>query len=149
MRKYVVFYLLLLPVGAAISFGISSLVHASLDMPRGVPLSKLGVTGTIAQISLMMFPFFFAPIFTAVAYFGGNQSAPAKRELRYFVATVSGLFALLWVLIIVGSGAWFGLIQGSLWFICVTVLGPPIIAMFSCWLLFSAVIWALVSVSPK
>ena len=30
MRKYVVFYLLLLPVGAAISFGISSLVHASL-----------------------------------------------------------------------------------------------------------------------
>ncbi|MGB7260779.1 MAG: hypothetical protein WBC68_01810 [Albidovulum sp.] len=149
MKKYVVFYLLLLPVGAVISVGLSSLIHVILDMPRGVPLARLGLQGAMAQISLMIFPFIFAPIFTAIAYYGGNKSAPTKRDLRRFVATIFGLFALLWMFIIVVSGAWFGLLQGSLWFISGVVLGPPIVAMILCWFLFSTVIWMFVRVRSK
>ncbi|WP_146347253.1 hypothetical protein [Falsiphaeobacter marinintestinus] len=144
MRKYVVYYFLLLPLGVAISVGLSSLIHALLDMPRGVPLARLGWMGVVMQVSLVILPFFFAPIFTAIAFVGGNKSAPETRELMQFVATISGMVAFLWVLFIFGSGMWFGILQGSIWFVCAAVLAPPIVAMASCWFLFSAVIWAFV-----
>lgn len=143
MKKYVVYYLLLLPLGAAISTGLSSLIHVALDMPRGVPLARLGLAGTIAQISLMVFPFIFAPIVTAIAFYGGNKRAPEKGEFKLLVSAVSILFALLWIFLLFGSGAWFGFLQGSLLFILGGVLGPPIIAAVLFWVLFSVSIWAL------
>jgi hypothetical protein len=128
MRKYVVYYWLLVVAGIVISVALSSLIHSVLDKPRGVPLASLGIAGTITQIGLMVFPLLFAPILCSFAFHGGKRREPTKKELRYLIATVASTAFILWLIHFAASGAWFGVLQGGVWFVIAYILGPPIVA---------------------
>jgi hypothetical protein len=90
----------------------------------------------MTQIGLMMFPLFFAPILTSLAFYGGNQRKPTKNEYLNLIAGVgSSTFVVIMVFIMV-SGAWFWVFQGDRWFVIALVLGPPIAAAIAFGVLF-------------
>jgi hypothetical protein len=145
MGKYVFFYWVFVVVGIVISSAFSSSVHEFIDIPRGVPLARLGMFGAIAQVFLMVFPFLFAPILTGCAYFGFNQCKPSKKEVRRSTAAVAFSTALLLWFFFIVSGAWFGLLQGTLWVIGLVLLGPPLTATVAFRVLFPTSVHVLAS----
>ncbi|MBE1295569.1 hypothetical protein [Phycobacter azelaicus] len=136
MGRYTIYYVLLLVLGIIIAFMLSSLIHYSLDKPRGVPLARLGLAGTITQIGLMVFPFVFAPIPLGLTFFGRQQRKPTQNECRRLAFNVGLLIFVIWLILFVASGAWFGIIQGGVWLLVGALLGPPLLAAATLWGLF-------------
>jgi len=138
--KYVVTYWIIVVVSIPISYAISSLIHSFLDIPRGVPLARLGMLGSIGQISLMILPFLLAPIGAAVAYYKVCKQRAASDEVTRLSLGIAFSTVLLSVVFWIGTGAWFGLIQGEPWFILLVLAAPPAITTVCFWVLFSAVL---------
>lgn len=143
MSRYITYYWLLVVAGAAVSFGFSTLIHSYLDVPRGVPLARFGVIGTITQIGLMALPFFLAPILTSFAFYGRYQRKPTKHEIRYLTYMVASSAIVLWLILFAVSGAWFWVLQGDIWFVGAYVLGPPIVAIVAFGFLFPVGNWII------
>lgn len=136
MSRYTVYYVLSLVLGIAIALMFSSLIHSSIDKPRGVPLAELGLAGTITQIGLMVFPFIFAPMPLGLAFFVRHKRTPTQNECRRLALNVGLLIFVVWLILFAASGIWFGIIQGGLWFSIGVLLGPPLLAAVTLWGIF-------------
>jgi len=136
MGRYTIYYVLLLVLGIVVTFMLSSLIHYSLDMPRGAPLARLGLAGTIAQNGLMVFPFVFAPIPLGLAFFGREKRKPTRNECRRLAFNVGLLIFVIWLILFVAGGVWFGVVQGGTWVVVAFLFGPPVFAAVTVWGLF-------------
>jgi hypothetical protein len=115
---------------------VSRIAHAILGLPAGVPLSRLGTPGAIAQILLMLLPFVLAPMLAGWIHRRRDSKAPSKPEIWRRTGAVAISTILLCCLFWVGAGAWFGLLQGTPRMILLTLAGPPIVVVVLFRLLF-------------
>ena len=136
MSRYIVNYVLFFILGAIVAQLLSSLIHYSLDKPRGVPLPRLGLAGTITQIGLMVFPFVFAPIPLGRSFLGEQKRRPNRKECRRLALNIGFLSFVIWLVIFAASGIWFGIIQGGALILFGALLGPALFASVTLWALF-------------
>lgn len=100
-------------IGVLVARILNYALHAHFGMYQGVPLGRLGTGGTILQVALMALPFLLAPVLVGIFYYRKTGQRPPKSEvvkqINFVAVTAVLLYAFFWI----GTGALFGLIQGT------------------------------------
>ncbi|KUJ76732.1 hypothetical protein [Ruegeria profundi] len=132
------FWLFLIP-GGVLSYIISFLSHDLLGIPQGVPFARFGITGTIAQISLLLLPFAISASLAAIFYFRRHRRSETGQEIVKCAKKIGFTIFALTILYFVLSGAWFALVQApNLIMIAAVLFAPSLSAAAVFWIVFSA-----------
>jgi len=126
MRVLILFWLFVV-VGSLVSDGLSSVIHTMIGIPRGVPLPRIGIIGSVAQIFLMMLPFTIASVLTGWIFFRRARRSADKSEVNRFSKSVAWSTVVLSAVYLVVTGAWFAFIQTPPWIILLSLIIPPIV----------------------
>ena len=128
MFKLTVYWYLLVAFGVFVSVIASGVINGMLDQPRGAPLSRLGLAGTVTQIGLMLFPLLFAPAIMGLTFLRSHQRKPRLVEILRLGCSIGFSGAVVWFGMFLVSGVWFGVIHGGNRLVATFLAGPPLLA---------------------
>jgi hypothetical protein len=135
MKKYAVYYWMLVILGTVVAYATSNFAHYYIGVPRGVPLSRFGNLGTFAQFFLMVCPFIFAAVGTGIIYGRRNEAKPKKADFKILCLLVGGSALLLTVLFWISTG-WIVIVFGAPLLALTWLLVPPLVVAVLFFILF-------------
>ncbi|MFA3918387.1 hypothetical protein AB1E33_15550 [Ruegeria sp. 2012CJ15-1] len=124
-------------LGAVVSNILSIVAHYQHDIPRGVPLARLGTMGAVTQVFLMVLPLIIASVLVGFVRIRRDPHPPARDEIKGLTKAIAMSALVLCLAFWILSGAWFGLVQAPVWAIPLIVFGPILGVAIIFWLVFS------------